>query len=156
MATITLCGSNKFRDQILLLAAQLMLKERHVLNLPQNCTDIVESYPDVLKPEIFTYIQSGLLLTHFEKIRKSDLVIICNFNGYCGNSTTLELGYAYGCGKPIAFIDEDEELARQVLSSYTIFGKEHIENRKDGFKYDTYEYDKMVSAILEIIHSMKR
>lgn len=155
MATITLCGSNKFRDQILLLGARLMIKETHVYNCPQDFTDMAKSYPCVLEPRIFHYIQSGLLLTHFEKIRKSDLVIICNFNGYCGNSTTLELGYAYACGKPIVLIDEDKELARQVLSSYTIFRKDHIEKREEGFEYGQFEYDSMVSAILKIIHSIK-
>lgn len=46
----------------------------------------------------------------------ADVVYLFNKNGYSGNSTTLELGYAVALGKPIyALSDKDEELCRKIL-----------------------------------------
>jgi len=46
----------------------------------------------------------------------ADVVFVYNKDGYSGNSTTLELGYAMALGKPIyALSDKDGELCRKVL-----------------------------------------
>ena len=58
----------------------------------------------------------GLTLDHFAKIRMADVVFIYNKNGYEGNSTTLEIGYAVACNKPIYVLHgDDTELCRKVL-----------------------------------------
>ena len=49
-------------------------------------------------------------------IRKADVVFIFNKNGYMGNSTTLELGFAVALSKPIYALEEDkDEPCRNVL-----------------------------------------
>jgi nucleoside 2-deoxyribosyltransferase len=41
---------------------------------------------------------------------------VYNKDGYIGNSTTLEIGYAVACDKPIYSLEEDnEEGCRNVL-----------------------------------------
>lgn len=45
----------------------------------------------------------------------ADVVFVFNKNGYAGNSTTLEIGYAVALGKPIYALNADEELCRHVL-----------------------------------------
>ena len=58
----------------------------------------------------------GLTHDHFYKIKMADVVFLYNRDGYSGNSSTLELGYAMALGKPIyALSGEDEELCRKVL-----------------------------------------
>lgn len=69
-----------------------------------------------LSDEYKSYVALGLTHDHFYKIRMADVVYVYNKDGYSGNSTTLEIGYALACGKPIyAFSDQDEELCRRVL-----------------------------------------
>lgn len=46
----------------------------------------------------------------------ADVVYVFNKDGYSGNSTTLEIGYAVALGKTIyALSGDDEELCRNVL-----------------------------------------
>lgn len=58
----------------------------------------------------------GLTHDHFYKIRMADVVFVYNKGGYAGNSTTLEIGYAVACGKPLyALEDDSKEIYRHVL-----------------------------------------
>jgi len=61
------------------------------------------------------FIALGLTHDHFYKIQMADVVFIYNKDGYVGNSTTLEIGYAVAAGKPIYALNSDEELCRHVL-----------------------------------------
>lgn len=46
----------------------------------------------------------------------ADVVFIYNQDGYIGNSTTLELGYAVALGKPVyALCSDSTEICRNVL-----------------------------------------
>lgn len=57
-----------------------------------------------------------LAVDYFELIKKSDVIFVYNPGGYLGNSTTLEVGCAYGCDKPVWALEKDEDdLARDVL-----------------------------------------
>ena len=108
---ITLCGSNKFKTDIKKLAVWLELAG-HFVHMPAEFnSDIKED------SEEFYYIQKGLLLGHFRKIEQADLVVICNFNGYIGNSTAMELSYAYANNKYIIALTESEEMAHNVCVS---------------------------------------
>lgn len=69
-----------------------------------------------LSQDYKNFVALGLTHDHFYKIRMADVVYLFNKNGYSGNSTTLELGYAVALGKPIyALSDKDEELCRKIL-----------------------------------------
>lgn len=60
-------------------------------------------------------IDKGLIYAGFDRIKKADYVLFINFNGYMGNSTTLELGYAAALSKHIISLNHDTELTREAL-----------------------------------------
>lgn len=63
----------------------------------------------------------GLTHHQFSSIRKANVVYFYNRDGYLGNSSTLELGFAEALGKPIYALNEDkDEPCRNVLFDETI------------------------------------
>lgn len=44
---------------------------------------------------------------HLDKIAMSDEVLILNVGGYCGESTTREIVFAFKAGKPIRWLEPD-------------------------------------------------
>ena len=50
----------------------------------------------------------------------ADVVFVFNQDGYAGNSTTLEIGYAVALGKPIYAFSKDPELCRRVLFNHLL------------------------------------
>lgn len=128
---ITLCGSNKYKKEIMMLKDAL-----RKLGFYVNPPAVFESDKEFTENE-FYQIQKGLLLGHFEKIKKSDVVIICNFYGYTGNSTTLELGYAKACNKNIISIEHDCEMAKEILYDITIL-RDNLQERLNV--HDNYCY----------------
>jgi nucleoside 2-deoxyribosyltransferase len=62
---------------------------------------------EVLSSEYQKLICLGLTHDHFCKIRMADVVFVFNKDGYAGNSTTLEIGYAIALGKPIYSLEPD-------------------------------------------------
>lgn len=105
---ITLCGSNKFKSEIHRLANYLYENGFYVHIPAEFNSDINE------ESETFYYIQKGLLLGHFRKIDQANVVVICNFNGYIGNSTAMELAYAFAKNKFIIALTESKEMAHNV------------------------------------------
>lgn len=57
-------------------------------NMINNCTWSVESI-------------------HLQAIENSDIIIVCNCRDYIGTKTSMEIGYAYKCGKKIVFIEDN-------------------------------------------------
>lgn len=113
MKTVVLCGSRRFKPEIRKFAAGLK-KLGVVVYEPylHSGQEEWESLSDAYK----RFIALGLTHDHFYKIKMADVVFVYNKDGYSGNSTTLELGYAMALGKPIyALSDKDEELCRKVL-----------------------------------------
>jgi len=72
------------------------------------------------------FVALGLTHDHFYKIKMADVVFVFNKDGYVGVSTTLELGYAVGAGKPIYALSADEELCRHVLFREIIQSPEEL------------------------------
>lgn len=68
-----------------------------------------------LSDEYKKFVALGLTHDHLYKIRIADVVYIFNKNGYCGVSTTLEIGAAVALGKPIYAMEPDAELCRHTL-----------------------------------------
>jgi len=113
MKSVVICGSRRFKPEIRRFADEL-IKKGVVVYAPflHQGKDEWKSLSDEYK----SYVALGLTHDHFYKIRMADVVYVYNKDGYSGNSTTLEIGYALACGKPIyAFSDQDEELCRRVL-----------------------------------------
>lgn len=110
MKTIVISGSVKF-CQDMKSWIDVLEKEGFKVYYP------VDMKQDLLKTSgvVREKFVKGVTLGYFEYIKKADVMLLFNQNRYAGVSTTLELGYAVALAKPIFSIDEDPELARQVL-----------------------------------------
>lgn len=94
MKIITLCGSLKFKKEMMEIAEKMALDG--------NCV-LTPVYP-VLENYKRTDRQLELLKeTHFKKIELSDSILVVNINNYIGNSTNLEIEYAKKLGKEIIY-----------------------------------------------------
>lgn len=113
MKTVVICGSRRFKPEIRKFAKDLKklgvaVYEPYLHSGKEEWEKLSDTYKQ--------YVALGLTHDHFYKIKMADVVFIYNKDGYSGNSTTLELGYAVALGKPIyALSDQDEELCRRVL-----------------------------------------
>ena len=94
MKIITLCGSLKFKKEMMEIAEKMALDG--------NCV-LTPVYP-VLENYKRTDRQLELLKeAHFKKIELSDYILVVNINNYIGNSTNLEIEYAKKLGKEIIY-----------------------------------------------------
>ncbi|OGC51391.1 hypothetical protein A2982_03615 [candidate division WWE3 bacterium RIFCSPLOWO2_01_FULL_39_13] len=112
MKSVVICGSRKFKKEIV--EFEKALRKKGVLVFPPilNTNRQIDTLPSDLKRYAFI----GLTLHHLEYIKKAEIVFIYNKGGYIGNSTTMELGAATVLGKPIFALEEDnEEPCRNVL-----------------------------------------
>ena len=96
---VCLCGSTRFRDELVTANRDLTL------------AGVI-----VLAPGIFTGAtgepitaeqKSALGELHLRKIDLADRVLVVNPGGYLGESTSREIAYARATGKPVAFSDPD-------------------------------------------------
>lgn len=94
MKIITLCGSLKFKKEMMEIAEKMALDG--------NCV-LTPVYP-VLENYKRTDRQLELLKeAHFKKIELSDSILVVNINNYIGNSTNLEIEYAKKLAKEIIY-----------------------------------------------------
>ena len=115
MKSVTICGSNKFAKEAMAFGKALE-KLGVTVYMPHFYS--ASHLGDWNRVNDFDkkFLALGLTHDHFYKIRMGDVILIFNKNGYAGNSTTLEIGYALASDKPIyAISDKDEELRRQIL-----------------------------------------
>lgn len=126
MKSVTISSSNRFADEAEKFGVELKKLGVNVL-IPHFYT---KNYGGLekIKDHNKKFIAMGLTHDHFNKIRKSDAVFLFNKDGYSGNSTTLELGFAVALGKPVyALSDKDPETCRDILfSGYAKTPKELI------------------------------
>lgn len=95
MKIITICGSYKFKQQMIEIAEKLTLEGNCVL-MPNELT----------RPNKECYSQSEALIfdkMHKEKIKLSDSILVVDVNGYIGNSTKSEIEYAESLSKNIIY-----------------------------------------------------
>jgi len=113
MKTLVICGSRRFKPEIREFAKRLQ-KLGVVVYEP-----FLHSGKDEwakLSDDYKKFVALGLTHDHFYKMQMADVVFVFNKDGYSGNSTTLEIGYAVALGKPIYALSEDStELCRHVL-----------------------------------------
>ncbi len=96
MKVITVCGSLKFKEEIIKEALNLELQGNVVITpiFPINDTD-----KDNFTKEEFEIL--GRM--HKEKIKLSDAIYVVNVNGYIGSSTKNEIEYAKSLNKEILY-----------------------------------------------------
>ena len=99
MKIVTICGSMKFMNEMMIVAQKLAFQGYCVL------TPI---YPVIQNIEITEKKLCFLKDAHFKKIDLSDLIYVIDKDGYIGESTRLEIEYAKSLGKDIVYYSDGE------------------------------------------------
>ncbi len=94
MKIITICGSLKFKDEMMIVAEKMALEG--------NCI-LTPIYPVLENYERTDEQLMKLKEEHFKRIELSDTILVVNVNNYIGNSTNLEIEYAQKLGKEILY-----------------------------------------------------
>ena len=94
MKIITICGSLKFKDKMMIVAEKMALEG--------NCI-LTPIYPVLENYERTDEQLMKLKEEHFKRIELSDTILVVNVNNYIGNSTNLEIEYAQKLGKKILY-----------------------------------------------------
>lgn len=114
MRSVCICGSRRFKKEIRAFAAALR-KRGVIVHTPFLHSATPEEW-DALSDDQKQFVMLGLTHDHFYRIQMADVIFIFNQDGYVGNSTTLEIGFAIALGKPVyAFSDQDDEMCRDVF-----------------------------------------
>lgn len=95
MKVITVCGSYKFRKEMMEITEKMALKGNCML------TPI-----DLTKHDKNAYTEDEILILrkmHRAKIKMSDAILVVNVNGYIGDSTKSEIEYARLLDKEILY-----------------------------------------------------
>ena len=98
MKIITLCGSLKFKHEMMIIAEKMALEG--------NCI-LTPIYPVLENYEITDEQLMKLKKEHFKRIELSDAILVVNVNNYIGNSTNLEIDYAKKLGKEIIYYTDE-------------------------------------------------
>ena len=95
MKIITVCGSYKFKKEMLEITENLALQGNCML------TPIELSRPN---KEAYSEPEAEMLgKMHKEKIKLADAILVVNVNDYIGNSTRAEIEYARELGKEVIY-----------------------------------------------------
>lgn len=95
MKIITVCGSYKFKKEMLEITEKMALEENCML------TPI-----ELTKPSKDYYSKNEALMIdkmHKEKIKLADAILVVDLNVYIGNSTKREIEYAKSLNKEILY-----------------------------------------------------
>ncbi len=126
MKSVVICGSRRFKSEIREFAKKL--KELGIVVFEPYLHSGQDEW-NHLSVDYKKFVILGLTHDHFYKIRMADVVFVYNKDGYCGNSTTLEIGYAVAVGKPLYALVNDEELCRYVLFREIVSSPEELAKR---------------------------
>ena len=102
---ITICGSSRFKKEILEVARDLTL-QGHIVLAPFV-------YHHAEEDELTTETKIQLDNLHREKINMSDAIFVVNVNSYIGESTYGEIDWANRMKKQIFFLVEPPKPAEQ-------------------------------------------
>lgn len=94
---ITICGSLKFKEEMMKAAARMEVAGNVVL---------VPIFPVNDEKEAYTEEEKAMLgKMHKEKIRLSDAIFVVNVGGYIGESTRSEIEFAKERGMEILYLE---------------------------------------------------
>ena len=103
MKIITLCGSLKFKKEMMIVAEKFALEG--------NCI-LTPVYPIIENCERTDEQLEKLKQAHFKRIELSDEILVVNIDNYIGYSTNLEIEYAKKLEKEIIYYTD---LVRESL-----------------------------------------
>ena len=96
MKIVTICGSFKFKEEMLRLSAELEIKNNYVILQPvYGCNDATYTAEEM-------EIMGNL---HMKRIEISDAIYVVNVGGYIGSSTKKEIEYAISLNKEVYFLE---------------------------------------------------
>ncbi len=96
MKIITLCGSLKFKKEMMIVAEKMALKGDCILTPVYSVLENYERTDEQLEK---------LKEAHFKRIELSDAILVINKDKYIGESTNLEIEYAKKLGKEIIYLE---------------------------------------------------
>ncbi len=94
MKVITLCGSLKFKKEMMEIAEKMALKGNCIITPVYPTCDNFKRTEKQLE-----YLKNA----HYKKIELSDAILVVNVDGYIGDSTNLEIEYAKRLNKEIIY-----------------------------------------------------
>ena len=94
MKIITLCGSLKFKKEMMTIAEKMALDGYCILTPVYPVSDDIKRTKEQL---------IKLKEAHFKRIELSDAILVVNINNYIGESTNLEIDYTKKIGKEIIY-----------------------------------------------------
>ncbi len=101
MKIITICGSLRFKEQIIESALNLELKGNLVISpVFSNKKDKDDFSEDEMKT---------LIKMQEEKIKLANVIYVVDVDGYIGNQTESEINYAKSLGKEIIYYSKDKK-----------------------------------------------
>ena len=101
MKVVTICGSYKFKKEMIDIAEKLTLEGNCVLMPNELSRNSKDDYT----------LEEALMIDkmHKEKIKLSDAILVVNVNGYIGSSTKSEIEYAKNLNKEIMYYTDLKE-----------------------------------------------
>lgn len=106
MKIITVCGSLKFKDEIMKITEKMALQGNCMLSIV---------YPTNLDINFYTDDEKDLLgKMHKEKIKISDAILVVDIDNYIGKSTKDEIKFAKELDKEIIYYSDIMETFKQV------------------------------------------
>ena len=93
---VTICGSMKFRNEMMMISEKLELKQWYIVIqciYGDSSREYNESEMEILSK------------LHFEKIKISDAIYVVNVNGYIGEATKKEIEFAKSLNKEILYLE---------------------------------------------------
>ena len=94
MKIVTLCGSLKFKKEMMTIAEKMALDGYCILTPVYPVSENMEKTKEQL---------IKLKEAHFKRIELSDAILVVNINNYIGESTNLEIDFAKKLGKEIIY-----------------------------------------------------
>ena len=94
MKIVTLCGSLKFKNEMMTVAEKMALEGYCILTPVYPVSDKMKRTKEQL---------IKLKEAHFKRIKLSDAILVVNIDNYIGDSTKLEINYAKKLGKEIIY-----------------------------------------------------
>ncbi len=93
---VTICGSMKFKNEMMKIAEELELKQRYAVI---QCVYFENNYW-----KDYNINDDDFEKLHLKKIEISDAIFVVNVNGYIGESTKKEIEYAKKLQKEILYL----------------------------------------------------
>lgn len=102
---VTLCGSTRFKDEVMRVQKELTLKGNIVISVGLFGHSGDEEVWEGMDEGTLTRTKEMLDDMHKRKIDMADEIFVINVGGYIGDSTRSEIEYAMKHGKKVEYLE---------------------------------------------------